>query len=41
LCKIYKSKGKRALYTIAPVSVGFLVQLLFLPRFLGNNRPWF
>jgi hypothetical protein len=41
LCKINKSKGKRALYTIALVSVGFLGQHLFLPRFLGNNRSLF
>jgi hypothetical protein len=38
LDKIYKSKGKRALYTIAPISVRFLGQHLFLPKLLGNNR---
>jgi hypothetical protein len=41
LCKINKSKGKRTFYTIALVSVGFLVPPLFLPKFLGNSRSLF
>jgi hypothetical protein len=38
LHKINQSKGKRALYTIAPISVRFLGQHLFFPRFLENIR---
>jgi hypothetical protein len=38
LHKINKNKGKRALYTITLISVGFLGQHLFLPKFRGNNR---